>query len=397
MNLEKMQNVLSMQQIPPAFSDIYPRIADTWQDHAASILSDDYITKTLDDCYALASYRTEILQSAQRVRQNPAMCLLVCLLEQWLREGGRPTSAVYTPPVGTDPAFDFLHLFPAIPTMPDSVAYLRQRKVPEDIIAASMQEYDSTVANRKLSTGKPGLTAGILSWLCCVINNELIHIGCLKYNPPCKCLSGVRVYEHQDGTIAVLADNVQVHASGRVLGSVGHTDPEGSFLAEIQTTESAVIGYPVVKGFIQKEPVTLPKAQWSLKLSPDDLLARVHIPRGGVFNRETIESSYQRAREIFVNCYPDRPLKGFHCCTWLLADELQTILKPTSNILAFQEPYIKIPTQTNGREAFSFVFPGCRTDAASIPTWPENTNLQRSIKQLYLDGGYLHEGTGFFF
>ena len=32
-----------------------------------------------------------------------------------------------------------------------------------------------------------------------------------------------------------------------------------------------------------------------------------------------------------------------------------------------------------------------------LETLPEDTSLQRSVKKLYLDGGYLHEGEGFFF
>jgi hypothetical protein len=83
--------------------------------------------------------------------------------------------------------------------MPESVAYLRKRNVPEDVIAATLQEYDESVQLRLLAVGKPCFTVDRLNWLRCVIFNRILHIGRFKYDFPSKCLVGMRVYENARG------------------------------------------------------------------------------------------------------------------------------------------------------------------------------------------------------
>lgn len=397
MDLKQMQLALSMEQLPAEFSDIYSSLADSWRARADLILSEAYITKTLDACFALVPYRKEVLAAAEEIRKDPAMQLLICLLEQWIRQGGRPVVDVYTPPVGTGLAYDFLHLFPAIPTMPESVAYLRSRKVPEAVIAATLQEYDESVQLRLLAVGRPCFTADRLNWLHCVIFNRILHIGRFKYDFPSKCLVGVRVYQNAQGEFAVLADNVTVHASGYLLGTAGYEDAEGSFLAQIQETDTAFVGYPAQGARVLSHTVRLPKQEWQLCLCPDDLLVRIHIPRSGDFDRQTILDSYRQAKEVFKTSYPDFPFKAFLCTSWLMSPDLRSILKPTSNILGFQDTFTHIPFSSSGRLVFSFVFPGCANDPASYSQLPEDTSLQRAVKQRYLAGDYIRDGAGFFF
>ncbi len=370
MTLDTMKKRLSMAQLPPVFESFYPKIAHSWQAHTDKILSDEYITQTLDACHALIPYREQILRDARQVRETPALRLLVCLLEQWVRIGGNLNDSSYTPPEG----IDFLHLFPAIPTMPETVAYLHQRNVPESVIIATMQEYDASVQMRLLATGKPCFTVDRLNWLQRLIHNRYLHIGRFNFDLPAKHPLGVRVYESCDGEIALLADNVQ-----------------------IRETDEAFIGHPCVNGLVQEKTVTLPKACWRQRLGPDDRLVNIHIPRAGAFDKQTVLQSFQQAREVFAACYPDEPFEAFRCCSWLLSGDLHSILKPDSNILAFQSFFTKTPIQSTGQGIFPFVFPGCPTDNASFSALPEDTGLQRAVKQRYLDGGCIRDGAGFFF
>ncbi len=397
MDLKKMQSVLSMVRIPAEFAAIYVGIADTWEAHAAHILSNAYLCKTLDDCFALLPYRREILAAAEEIRENPAMRLLICLLEQWVRQGGDPGSNSYTAPAGAGLAYDFLHLFPAIPTMPESVARLRERKVPEDVIATTLQEYDASVEQCILSVGRPCFTFDRLSWLRCIIFGRMLHIGRFNYDLPGKCLTGMRVYENDRGELAILADNVTVHRDGYILGTAGYADPEGAFYAQIRETNTAWVGHPANGALVEKRTVCLDKAQWCLRLCPDDLFVRIHIPRDGAFDRQTILDSYDRVREVFAISYPDMPFRAFFCSSWMMSPDLQDVLKPTSNILAFQNTFICIPFSSAGTLVFAFVFPGWKYDPAAFSQLPEDTSLQRAVKARYLAGDYIRDGAGFFF
>lgn len=395
MTMETLQTRLGLETVPEGFVPLYEAMESTWQARSSEILSDVYIEKTLAECCCLAPWREEILAAAARLRENEALRLLVCLLEGWIRAGGEINGSGYTAPAGEGPEYDFLHLFPAIPTMTESVKHLRDRGVPEDVIAATMQEYDFCVNMCRGRLGRPMFDKGRLNWITRVIRNRLIRIDRFKYDLPGAYMSGVRVYRSRDGELAVLADGLRLHRAGRILGSVGHTDEAGAFTAEITETETAVTGFRAVDGIVETTPVTLDKRRWQLCLTSEDTFPRIHIPSDGAFDRETIAASFARAREIFDRCYPDYPYKGFFCSTWLLSQDLKEMLKPTSNILGFQSFFTPVPFPSSGRLVFSFAFGMDARIPEDLEALPEKSSLHRAVKQRYLAGGYVHEGAGF--
>lgn len=389
-----MQQQLQMERIPEKWNAIYEEIKDTWQQEADRILSDAYIKEEISFAGCLKDYLDEILLSAKAVRENSALSLLVCLLHRWIVCGGNIMDADYTPPRANAAAMAFFHLFPAIPTLRSSVQFLRQRNVPEGVIADTMAEYDYCVKFCLDTLGYPAFNRGRLNWICCVIHNRLIRVGQLKYDLPRRFVSGVKVYENEAQNKLVLSDGLTVHQSGRILGSAGAENAEGSFSAALTETDEEITGYPVVNGLVEKTPITISKADWHLYIDSLDLFLRIHIPVGSFFDTESLEKTYTRIRQIMAECFPDYPYKGFYCTSWLMSAELQDILKPDSNILKFQKKFIRLPFQSSGKGIFSFVF-GTGPDV-DYSTLPEKTSLQRAAKKIYLNGGYIHEGAGFF-
>lgn len=396
MTLEDLRARLGLETVPEGFVPLYETMEASWQAHSRRILSDAYIEKTLTECRCLAPWRERILEAAARLRENEALCLLVCLLEGWIRAGGEINGSGYIAPEGEGVEYDFLHLFPAIPTMAESVAHLRGRGVPEDVITATMGEYDFCVNMCLERQGRARFDKGRLNWITRVIRNKLIRIDRFKYDLPMRCLPDVRVYRSRDGELAVLADGLRLHRTGRILGSVGHTDEEGAFTAEITETETAVTGFRAVDGIVQTTPTTLDKGRWQLCLTAADTFPRIHIPSDGAFDRETVAASFARAREIFDRCYPDYPYKGFFCSTWLLSQDLKEMLKPSSNILGFQSFFTPVPFRSSGGLVFSFAFGMDARIPEDPAALPESSSLRRAVKQRYLSGGYVHEGAGFF-
>lgn len=394
MTLVEMQKQLQMEKIPEQWRAIYEGIKDTWQQDAEKILSDSYISEEISFAGCMKSNLNEILSCAKAVRENSALCLLVCLLHHWVVDGGNVMDADYTPPKAGTAEMAFLHLYPAIPTLRNSVQFLRQRNVPEDVIADTMAEYDYCLKFCQDSMGYPAFNRGRLHWICCVIHNRLIRVGQLKYDMPRHFVSGVKVYENKAQEKLVLSEGLTVHQSGRILGSAGAEDAEGSFLANLTETEGEITGYPVVNGLVKKEPITISKEEWHLYIDSQDLFLRIHIPVGSSFDTESLEKTYIRTRQVMADCFPDYPYKGFYCTSWLMSADLRDILKPDSNILKFQEKFVRLPFQSSGKGLFSFVF-GTSPDV-DYTTLPEKTSLQRKAKEIYLNGGYIHEGAGFF-
>lgn len=397
MNVEEMKRALGMNSVPECFVEFYENIKDTYESRANLIFSEKYISDILEDSRALIPYKETVLLAAEKVYENAAMRLLVCLLEMWIKNGGDPRDAVYDAPAGEGVQYDFLHLFPAIPTIPDSLKYLRNRGLPEDVITATMQEYDYCLNFCLKNSGRLAFDRGRLGWMRHLINNNLIRVGRFKYELPAKRIKGIRVYKNKLDEIIILADSVRVHRDGVILGSYGVKDENDSFYAEIVEEDGKIIGHAVSDGKILREKTILIKEEWKLMLSEEDNVIPVHIPPCESFDCDIVEASYERMREIMRVHYPEMPYKAFHCDSWLTSNDLNKVLKPTSNILAFQNKYIKYPRKNGGAIGiFNFVFPG-QGGIGNLKNLSEESSLQRNIKELYLKGGYIKEHSGFFF
>ncbi len=397
MTLSEMSQTLGIDKLPDCFVSYFRDLQDTYESRGQQILSEEYIRTVLSESGALLPYRDLILAAAAQLREQPAMCLLICLLEKWIRSSDDIDLGAYTPPQGSGLGYDFLHLFAALPTIPDSIARLKQRNVPEDVILATMQEYDFCVELRKRLTGSPSFDLSRLGWIRWVIHHKLLRIGCLKYDFfRQRTPRGAVAFQNKEGICILLANNVQVHRGGGILHSAGLEDPEGSFYAVIEKTDRQITGHPVINGRISPEKVVLDRTQWQLALSDVDPVVCIHIPHGARLDPAFVEASCSRARQIFADCYPDLHYKAFFTHTWLLSPQLQEHLNPNSHILSFQKHFMLFPCKSSGRGVFPFVFslPKPPTDLTVLP---ENTSLQRSLKHLYLSGSFIHEHAGIFF
>jgi len=396
MTLEQMQANLSLNKIPNCFFEIYEKIKYTYQERANLILSASFIENNLLKHHILTQYQELIQTAAEKIKNNPSLCLLLCLVEEYVKMGGNTCSDEYTEPKGEGIEYDFFHLFPAIPTIKSSIAYLKNRNVPDKVIYDTMREYDTCVQTCCSTLGRPAFDKGRLGWIKILIHNSLIRIGRLKYEIPQKRNTlFIKVYQNKEGMLAVFADGVSVHKDGMILGAPGFEKKEGSFYTECSETNTFIIGHLVKNGLIENKKTTFHKKDWKLILSKDDPVINIHIPSDGKFDQETIEQSFKQAREIFNHCYPDYPYKAFYCASWLMSVSLQTLLKPTSNILNFQKNFTLFPYPAYGTGVFQFVFP-----KQGIPddynTLPEDTSLQRAVKETYLQGNYINEFSGFF-
>ncbi|MBQ6846535.1 MAG: DUF5596 domain-containing protein [Oscillospiraceae bacterium] len=395
MNIEQMKTELGMKSVPGCFFDIYTEIAESYEKRAEVILSDEYVRRTLSENYALLPYIDTVVEAAGKVRGNNALRLLVCILENWVRNGGNPGDKEYDAPTGVGLEYDFFHLFAAIPTIPESVNFLRNRNVPEDIIAATLREYDYCFEMRLQSTGRIDFDRGRLSWIRKIIHNKMIRVDRLKFELPTTRVNGIKAYKNKEGDILVLADGLHIHKSGHIVGSIGCEDETGSFFAEIEETETEIIGHIITDGEVAREKSSFSKDEWELCLSKEDPVIPVHIPKEGDFGSDTIESTYNRLFEVMENCFSDMPYKAVHCHTWMMSRDLRKVLKPTSNILAFRDKYIHYPCRSDGTWVFNFVFMG-EGGLSDIENLSEKTSLQRNVKELYKNGGAIYDDCGFF-
>lgn len=111
----------------------------------------------------------------------------------------------------------------------------------------------------------------------------------------------------------------------------------------------------------------------------------IHIPQGEPLIWEECKKSLEMAREFFG----DNML--YVCHSWLLYPGLDAVLSETSNIREFRKHFKIIQTDYREREAEWRVFGKVLKNVAD---YPEETSLQKRVKEYLLSGKALGNGWG---
>ena len=122
-----------------------------------------------------------------------------------------------------------------------------------------------------------------------------------------------------------------------------------------------------------------------------DKLISVHIPSDAVMTRDNLNQSYEMAGQFFKKYFPEYGDVIIYCRTWLLAPELKSLLPEGSKILEFQSDYKIINTSSGDTNFIKWVYKKNYDDYTRLP---ENTTLQRNIKNFLLSGGQMSSATG---
>lgn len=368
-------------------------------------LTEEYINKL--NKYGLLPKTYDIVcQALPLVQAEPALCVLAKTLYHILGTK-KGFSAAFTAfelpkaPEGTQNAigYDCVAIFPVLAHLLPSWDELAARGIEDDVLTASLFWADSLFSQSIEKAGKPCFNEEFFKPYGVAIYLNHLIIGRLRFEIHENSERPARVFQNASGEYCVLMENTMLHQSGHILGSYGCTDEDGAYNADFVETNTTYEGYAVdpKTGLAQNTRTILKKSDWTCVYASGLTTIKVHIPYGGKLDKETCAKSYARAKEIFKRCFPEYDFKCFLICCWMLSPMLCELLKPDSNILAFQDGFTVFPSKSNALAAFLYVF-GIETDSLAnidIENLPENNSLQRGIKQKALQGEYIHQFNGF--
>ena len=120
-------------------------------------------------------------------------------------------------------------------------------------------------------------------------------------------------------------------------------------------------------------------------------IVSLHIPTDVDLRPEVLRPSIREGLNEFYRLFPEYAGKDVYCHSWLLSPQLKELLPENSNILRFQELFDMEPEATPGNDVLLWVFKNPRLPREE---YPENTSLQRKLKQFLLNGGQFLEGKG---
>ena len=140
----------------------------------------------------------------------------------------------------------------------------------------------------------------------------------------------------------------------------------------------------------------LSKEEWDKVLETGDPVIRLHIPPVGKMTPEMIDKTLEETKKFAKEHYPDFHYKAFACHSWLVDPQLDEILNKESNIVKFRQHFHSLTRKSGGTDVFNFIFnkPNMNFDIRDLP---EDSSLQRALKQHYLSGKAIYELEGFFF
>lgn len=119
---------------------------------------------------------------------------------------------------------------------------------------------------------------------------------------------------------------------------------------------------------------------------------KIHIPRGGRLFIEDVKDSLKASKE-YLKKYFGIESTNYYCSSWLLSKDLQEIIDKNSNIYKFYELFdIVAETHDAIPDILNFVFE--LDSCEDYSTLPENTSLQKNLKELLLAGSSMKVGIG---
>lgn len=380
MDIKQIAKALDLSSYPDALNQI-----KNWEG-IPDISDPKWVVETENTYPVLGKYYTLVLKAAQELQTDKnryqwgmtvAKYLTYCTVPE-VRDIPMPTRD------GTL-AGDFLPLLILLTLLPTGIEECRRRKMPEDMIRRNFDHIIDGISIVEYETGHPAINLVYFRWLVKFFKVTLFN--CYGFNFEVRALPGdVCVLQNQtNGALFPVFYKGCFHSSGRILNSAGCPETDDHFCTRFTETKYAYIAYPCINGLVSRNIKVFPKTQYRLVVQTGDMVLSVHIPRGTDISPQNTARSLSAAFRDAAMYYPEYNIKALYCHSWLLDPAFNELLKPGAKIPQFGNIFTKFPAKSTGKEVFGFVF----RRPMPLEALPENTSLERALKQHYINGNYI--------
>ena len=332
-------------------------------------------------------------ECAELVKGNPALHTYGNAATEYINERSlREAQSLPLPEFNYDTPLRFLPLLIYAATLPNTIKTYRERGFSDDEIRGIFRNSGSgRVARAEARCGMQGLDLKGYRWLLNYVKGTIYGAGIFGVTPHTYDGHAVVLKNKKTGEYAVLLDGAY-DKSGMAFGSTGYDDIENTVSLDFEETEEAYLGYPTKNSRASFERVEYKKSDWEIFLKKGDGVAGIHIPTGSVLTPENIEHSFKLVLERTRYAFPELNVKCIDCSSWLLDPTLSEILSESSKIVGFQKYFSIYPIRSNEKSIFGHVFP---SSYESYEALPDNTSLQKKLKEMYINGKYIYDFGGF--
>jgi len=263
------------------------------------------------------------------------------------------------------------------------------RNIPEEILAATMDDFNIWAECFLIQNGWPGINE--FNWLVSHMSGELFKLGRLQFMVYSVFGDKFIVYKGR-----IKNDIVIVPQSGLSIDSDGFITKEAAaFTTHMQETESHIEANHVdATGCILPQSIRISKAEYDLVLTKGDPVLDVHIPASGKMDIEECKRSFDEALSFAKTYFPEYKYKAFTIDCWLLGEEIKEILSPETNIMKFSNMFTRIGGYKSTHPLiYKWVF-GYDKDPADYDSHKAQTSLQKGTHKLIKENRWHTERSG---
>lgn len=144
--------------------------------------------------------------------------------------------------------------------------------------------------------------------------------------------------------------------------------------------------------FIRTRIIEIGRLQFEYDSSDEsESVIKIHIPRGDKLDTASVKKSINDSNSILEKTFKIGNLK-YKCNSWLLSNQIYEIVDKDTNISRFHELFDIIDGEDCTSDILNFVY---ETDVCDdYSRLPENTALQKQIKEQLLKGKKFYIGIG---
>lgn len=391
MTLSQIANALGIETYPAALEPLYEAV----KGDAKPLFFRELIDRLQEEYNLFGEYYEDVLKGLADLEQKPNELTWATVAAYYLQNATQPEAAkVPFPAADGSPARDMLPLFLLIPLVDRAVEEYQRRGFSREEAADFMKVFRSDIGVNVRRHGRPGLDRTYFDWITLYVYAVIFPCGGFLFNIGRNGKKNYVLKNKKDGRAVVLLDDREVHRSGYILGTAGMTDEDGAFRTSVTETETEWIGNAVGEDCLMQRSVQhFSKEEWILAVAPGDCTLSIHIPRNGDLSPEKVRAAIEAAFHHAETYYKEYDVKAIRCGSWLLNPTLSDLVGADSKVSVFGSLFQRYPMPSNGKSVFNFVFQAAANP--DIKSLPENSRLQRALKEKYLAGSYHYDFGGY--
>ena len=244
MNFDLLFDEIGVNPPDRCFEQVFNEALSEYQNSGVYFLSDEYIDYVDSFTNCLSNCLKDLKLSAQKLCGNEAHSIYLLFLYRAMEHrqlfAEHINSLVF--PETNDESM-MLPFFAFLPEIPKLYSKLKKRNVPEDIIAATLRQFEDCAYLTKERTGKLGYLKRYFDHMQRYIDEKILNIGRLRFEMVQSLESQILVLQNDLGESSVLFNGAQINCAGRLWGTPPEEDNKGYFIADIEETETAYLGF----------------------------------------------------------------------------------------------------------------------------------------------------------